>query len=188
VIARNSSFAYKGKAIDVKQIGRELGVRYVLEGSLRRSDKRLRITAQLVEASTGNHIWADRYDGDLTDLFDLQDKITNSVVSAIEPRLLEAEGVRSHHRSPSDLGAWDMTMHANFLFWRLTKADGETAISILRQAVVRYPEYAPAHSMLAFMLLLLGYLGFIALQTREAAALATRAVELDNSDPGRMWR
>ena len=90
VIARNSSFVYKDKTIDIKQVGRELGVRYVLEGSIRRSGQRVRITAQLIDASTGNHIWADRYDGDLNDVFALQDKITNSVVAAIEPRLLEA--------------------------------------------------------------------------------------------------
>jgi adenylate cyclase len=183
VIARNSSFIYKGKAVDVKRIGRELGVRYVLEGSVRKSGNRLRITAQLIDASTSNHIWADRYDGDLTDVFELQDKITSSVVAAIEPRLLEAEGVRSQNRSSSDVRAWDMVMQANFLFWRLNRADGEAAISILRRAIERYPDYAPAHSMLAFALLLLGYLGFIAPQVPEAAVLATRAAELDNTDP-----
>jgi TolB-like protein/class 3 adenylate cyclase/Flp pilus assembly protein TadD len=183
VIARNSSFVYKGRAVDVKHVGRDLGVRYVLEGSVRKSGKRVRITAQLIDASTGNHIWSDRYDGELTDVFALQDKITNSVAAAIEPRLLEAEGVRSQNRSPSDIRAWDMAMQANFLFWRLTKADGEAAISILRRTIERYPDYAPAHSMLAFMLLLLGYLGFIAPQVKQAAVLATRAAELDNSDP-----
>ena len=115
VIARNSSFVYKGKMIDVKHVGRELGVRYVLEGSVRRSGQKLRITAQLIDASTGNHIWAERYDGDLGDVFDLQDKITNSVVAAIEPRLLEAESVRSQSRMPSDIRAWDLLMQANFL-------------------------------------------------------------------------
>ena len=183
VIARNSSFVYKGKAVDVKHVGRDLGVRYVLEGSVRKSGQRVRITAQLIDASTGNHIWSDRYDGELTDVFALQDKITNSVAAAIEPRLLEAEGVRSQNRSPSDIRAWDMAMQANFLFWRLTKADGEAAISILRRTIERYPDYAPAHSMLAFMLLLLGYLGFIEPQVKQASVLAARAAELDNSDP-----
>jgi TolB-like protein/class 3 adenylate cyclase len=183
VIARNSSFVYKGKAVDVKHVGRDLGVRYVLEGSVRKSGQRVRITAQLIDASTGNHIWSDRYDGELTDVFALQDKITNSVAAAIEPRLLEAEGVRSQSRSPSDIRAWDMAMQANFLFWRLTKVDGEAAISILRRTIERYPDYAPAHSMLAFMLLLLGYLGFIEPQVKQAAVLAARAAALDNSDP-----
>jgi len=100
VIARNSSFTYKGKAVDVKRVARELGVRYVLEGSVRKGGNRVRITAQLIDAATGNHIWADRYDGDLTDVFALQDEITKKVVSAIEPRLLQAEGIRAQSRSP----------------------------------------------------------------------------------------
>ena len=108
VIARNSSFAYKGKAVDVKRAARELSVRYVLEGSVRKGGNRVRITAQLIDAATGNHIWADRYDGDLTDVFALQDEITKKVVAAIEPKLLEAEGIRSKNRSWKilALGTW----------------------------------------------------------------------------------
>jgi adenylate cyclase len=171
VIARNSSFAYKGKTADVKRAARELGVRYVLEGSVRKSGNRVRITAQLIDAATGNHIWADHYDGNLTDIFALQDEITEKVVAAIEPRLLEAEGIRSQNRSPEDLGAWDMVIQANSLFWRLTKAETETAIETLRRAVQRYPEYAPARSMLAFVLLISGYLGWGLMdpQLKEAA-------------------
>ena len=183
VIARNSSFVYKGKAVDVKQIGSQLGVRYVLEGSVRKSGQRVRITAQLIDASNGNHIWADRYDGDLSDVFALQDRITNSVVAAIEPHLLEAESVRSQNRTPNDVRAWDLLMQASFLFWRLNKTDGDAAISILRRATQLYPDYAPAHSMLAFAILLLGYLGYIDVQANEAAALAARAAELDRNDP-----
>jgi adenylate cyclase len=185
VIARNSSFAYKGKTADVKRAARELGVRYVLEGSVRKSGNRVRITAQLIDAATGNHIWADHYDGNLTDIFALQDEITEKVVAAIEPRLLEAEGIRSQNRSPEDLGAWDMVIQANSLFWRLTKAETETAIETLRRAVQRYPEYAPARSMLAFVLLISGYLGWGRMdpQLKEAATLAGRAAELDDSDP-----
>ena len=121
VIARNSSFTYKGKAVDVKQVSRELGVRYVLEGSVRKGGNRVRTSAQLIDAATGNHIWADRYDRDLTDIFALQDEITERVVAAIEPRLLAAEGVRSQARSPEDLSAWDMLIRANSLFWRLNQ-------------------------------------------------------------------
>ena len=185
VIARNSSFAYKAKSIDVKRAARELGVRYVLEGSVRKGGNRVRITAQLIDAATGNHIWADRYDGDLTDVFALQDEITRKVVAAIEPKLLEAEGVRSQNRSPEDLGAWDMVIHASSLFWRLTKSEGEAAIAILRKAVERYPDYAPAHSMLAFAMLTSRLLGWtlVAPQVKEAATLAARAAELDDSDP-----
>jgi len=113
VIARNSSFTYKGKAVDVKRISRELGVRYVLEGSVRKGGNRVRITSQLIDATTGNHLWAERYDGDLIDVFTLQDEITKKVVAAIEPKLLEAEGIRSHSRSSEHLGAWEMVIHAN---------------------------------------------------------------------------
>ena len=185
VIARNSSFAYKGKAIDVKRAARELGVRYVLEGSVRKGGNRVRITAQLIDAATSNHIWADRYDGDLTDVFALQDEITEKVVAAIEPKLLEAEGIRSQNRSSDDLGAWDMVIQANSLFWRLTKAETEAAIDVLRRAVERYPNYGPAHSILAFVLLISGYLGWTALEQQlpEAARLAARAAQLDDSDP-----
>jgi adenylate cyclase len=183
VIARNSSFVYKGRTVDIKHVGRELGVRYVLEGSIRRAEKRVRITAQLIDAATGNHVWADRYDGDLSDVFALQDKITNSVVAAIEPRLLEAESIRSHGRMPGDLHAWDLLMQATSLLWRLNKTDGEASISILTRAVTSYPDYAPAHSMLAFAMLLLGYLGYIEADMKEATALARRAAELDRNDP-----
>ena len=185
VIARNSSFTYKGKAVDVKRVARELGVRYVLEGSVRKGGNRVRITTQLIDASTGNHIWADRYDGDLTDVFALQDEITKKVVAAIEPKLLEAEGIRSQNRSPEDLGAWDMVIQANSLFWRLTKGEGDAAIAILQRAIERYPNYAPAHSMLAFDLLVSGYIGWALMepQLQQAAGLAARAEELDHGDP-----
>jgi adenylate cyclase len=185
VIARNSSFAYKGKTIDVKRVARELGVRYVLEGSVRKGGNRVRISAQLIDAATGNHIWADHYDGELTDVFALQDEITKKVVAAIEPRLLEAEGIRSQNRSPDDLGAWEMVIQANSLFWRLTKNDIEAAIALLKRAVEHYPDYAPAHSMLAFVLLISHYLGWrlIGPQLQQAATLAGRAAELDDSDP-----
>lgn len=185
VIARNSSFLYKGKAVDVKRAARDLGVRYVLEGSVRKGGNRVRITAQLIDASTGNHIWADHYDGDLTDVFALQDEITKKVVAVIEPKLLEAEGLRSQNRSPDDLGAWEMVVQANSLFWRLTKAEREAAIATLKRAVARYPDYSPAHSMLAFMLLVSGYAGWtLSDEDRiQAATFAARAAELDSSDP-----
>jgi TolB-like protein/Flp pilus assembly protein TadD len=184
VIARNSSFTYKGKAVDIKRVSRELGVRYVLEGSVRKGGNRLRITAQLIDAATGNHIWADRYDGELTDVFALQDEITRKAVAAIEPSLLEAEGIRAHYRSPQDLDAWDMVMRANSQFWRLTKSDSEAAITMLRKAVERHPDYAPAHSMLAFALLVSRQVGWISMtEVNEPAAIAAHAVELDDRDP-----
>jgi adenylate cyclase len=185
VIARNSSFTYKGKAVDVKRVSRELGVRYVLEGSVRKGGNRVRITSQLIDATTGNHLWAERYDGDLSDIFMLQDEITKKVVAAIEPKLLEAEGIRSQSRSSEDLGAWEMVIHANSLFWRLTKTESLAAIATLKRVVERHPEYAPAHSMLAFSLLLARQFGWISMepQVKQAEALAVRAAQLDDGDP-----
>jgi adenylate cyclase len=175
----------KEKAVDVKRAARELGVRYVLEGSVRKGGTRVRITAQLIDAATGNHIWADRYDGDLIDAFALQDEVTQKVVAIVEPKLLEAEGTRSQSRSFEDLGAWELVAQANALFWRVTKAEGEAAIAILKKAVERYPNYGPAHSMLAFAMLVSRLIGLtlVAPQLKEAAALAARAAELDGSDP-----
>jgi TolB-like protein len=144
VIARNSTFVYKNRAVDVKQVARELGVRYVLEGSVRRAGKRIRISAQLIDAITGGHHWAERYDRELGDIFAVQDEITRNVVAAIEPRLLAAEGIRTLTRSSDDLGAWERVARAQTQVWRLTRADYETAISGLTQAVEAYPDYAPA--------------------------------------------
>ena len=185
VIARNSTFSYKGKSVDVKQIGRELGVRYILEGSIRKIGNRVRITAQLINAATGAHLWAERYDRDLTDIFALQDEITQSVTAAIEPKLVEAEGVHFQGRSPEDLDAWDLVMRAVASFWRMTAAESEAAIDMLRLAVQRYPNYAPAQSMLAFALLVSDHVGWAPAGKpyRLAADLAHRAAELDDNDP-----
>ena len=146
---------------------------------------RVRITAQLIDAATGNHIWAERYDRELTDIFALQDEITASVTAAIEPKLLAAEGLRTKARSTEDLDAWDLVARALSMFWKLTAADSANAVAILRQAADRHPNYAPAHSMLAFALFASSYVGWIPPDTdRELAArLARRAAELDDSDP-----
>ena len=185
VIARNSTFVYKGHAVDVKQVGSELGVRYVLEGSVRKSGQRVRIASQLLDAITGNHIWAERYDRELSDIFALQDEITTSVTAAIEPKLLAAEGIRTETRSIDDLSAWDLVARALSHFWKLTAAESQTAIALLRQAVERHPKYAPAHSMLAFALLVAAYMGWIPGEAdrKFVEQLAYRAVELDEDDP-----
>jgi TolB-like protein/class 3 adenylate cyclase/Tfp pilus assembly protein PilF len=185
VIARNSTFSYKGKPVDVKQIGRELGVRYILEGSIRKIGNRVRITAQLINATTGAHLWAERYDRELNDIFALQDEITQSVTAAIEPKLVEAESVHFQGRSPEDLDAWDLVMRAVASFWRMTMAESEAAIDMLRLAVERYPNYAPAQSMLAFALLVSDHVGWApsGKPYRLAANLAHRAAELDDNDP-----
>jgi len=185
VIARNSTFTYKGKSVNVKQIGRELGVRYLLEGSIRKIGNRVRITAQLINATTGAHLWAERYDRELTDIFALQDEIARSVTAAIEPKLVEAESVHFQNRSPEDLDAWDLVMRAVAHFWRMTKAENEVAIDMLRVAVQRYPNYAPAQSMLAFVLLISNHVGWASLDRpyQVVAELAHRAAELDDNDP-----
>jgi TolB-like protein len=185
VIARNSAFVYKGRAVDVKQVSRELGVRYVLEGSVRRAAKRLRITAQLVDATTGGHHWAEQYDRTLGDMFAVQDEITRSVAAAIEPRLLAAEGIRALARSPEHLGAWELVAQAQAQFWRLTRADCEAAMQPLRRAVEAWPDYAPAHGRLGFCLVFAVHMGW---RTAEQDLLAgrehgVRAIALDDCDP-----
>src|SRR5687768_7259946 len=149
VIARSSTFVFKGRAVDVKQIARELGVRYVLEGSVRRSGNRLRITAQLIEAATGAHHWAERYDRGLGDIFAVQDEITRNVAGALEPHLLAAEGLRALACSPEDVGAWELVARARTYYWRMTPGDCETAIGALTSAVEAYPDYAPARALLS---------------------------------------
>lgn len=145
VIARQSSFTYKGRNVDVKQIARELGVRYVLEGSVRRSAQRVRITAQLVDASTGAHLWAERYDRELADIFAVQDEITEQVAGAIEPELLKAEGGRAAARAPGILTAWDIIRQGTWQFHQLTEPTHLRALELFRQAVKIAPDLPEAH-------------------------------------------
>jgi TolB-like protein/Tfp pilus assembly protein PilF len=149
VIARNSSFAYKGPAVDVKQIGRELGVRYVLEGSVRRSANRVRITGQLVEAATGVHLWADRFEGRLEDVFDLQDQVTASVVGAIAPRLDQAEIERAKRKPTESLDAYDYFLRGMANVHRWNKEANHEALHNFRCAIERDPEFASAYGMAA---------------------------------------
>ena len=130
VIARNSSFIYKGKAVDVRQVGRELGVRYVLEGAVRKAGDRVRITAQLLEAETGAHLWADRYDGKLEDVFDLQDQITEKVVGVVEPSLRQSEIERSRRKRPENLDAYDLYLRALPHMVSLMPADARIAAGV----------------------------------------------------------
>ncbi len=160
VIARNSSFVYKHRAVDVKQVARALGVRYVLEGSVRRAGDQLRISAQLIDAMSGGHHWAERYDRELGDIFTVQDEITRNVAGAIEPHLLAAEGVRALSRSADDLGAWELVARAQTHFWRMTRQDYEAAIKPLKRAIEAYPDYAPAHSLLGFCLVFAAHMGW----------------------------
>src|SRR5205823_115111 len=133
VIARNSSFTYKGQAVDVKRVGRELGVRYLLEGSVRKAGNRVRITAQLIDAETGAHLWADRFDGLLEDIFELQDKVALSVAGVIEPALQAAEMRRSAARPTTDLTAYDLYLRALAVFFPVTKEGIFEALRLLEQ-------------------------------------------------------
>src|SRR5947209_6503489 len=152
VIARNSAFAYKGRAVDVKQVGRELGVCYILEGSVRRGGNRLRITAQLVDASSGNHVWAERYDRDLADIFAVQDEITERVVAAIEPELYAAEHIRSQRKPPDSLDAWECVIRALSLIGQGTREANDEAEALCRRAIAIASGYGLAHSLLAWTL------------------------------------
>ena len=150
VIARNSSFAYNGRHVDIREIARELGVRYVLEGSVRKSGNRLRITGQLIEAESGSHLWADKFDGDLEDVFELQDRITESVVGAIEPSLRLAEIARSKRKPPADIGAYDLFLQALPLLNAIRPEPNLQALKLLHQAIELDPNYALALAYLAW--------------------------------------
>ncbi|HEY8873914.1 MAG TPA: adenylate/guanylate cyclase domain-containing protein, partial [Stellaceae bacterium] len=184
VIARNSTSTYKGHAVDVKQVGRELGVRYVLEGSVRKSGNRIRVTAQLVEAETGNHVWAERYDRDLADIFAVQDEITERVVAAIEPELYAAEQVRSQSKPPDILDAWECVIRALSLIGQGTRDDNTEAEALCRRAIAIAPGYGRAHSLLAWALLRRSvYSGDLRTLVPEISAEAQIALALDDRDP-----
>jgi adenylate cyclase len=186
VIARNSSFTYKGRSVDVKQVGRELGVRYVLEGSVRKAGQRVRITGQLIDAVTGAHLWADRFDGPLEDVFDLQDKVASSVAGVIEPALQAAETARSANRPTDDLAAYDLCLRASAMYLSSARNIPE-ALRLLKQAIRRDPRYGPALAWAAlccYRLLLDDRT-----EDREADAwkgidFARRALEVAGDDPG----
>ena len=151
VIARNSSFTYKGKHVDIRQVGRELGVRYVLEGSIRKSGNRVRITGQLIEAATGNHIWADKFEGGLEDIFELQDRITETVVAAIEPSLQLAEIRRSSVKPTVNLDAYDLYLRALSLQYLMTRESLDEALKFLNRAIALDPNYAFAKAFAAYI-------------------------------------
>jgi len=190
VIARNSSFTYKGKAVDVRQVGRELGVRYVLEGSVRRAGNRLRFTGQLIDAASGVHIWADRFEGATGDVFDLQDQFTASVVAAIEPKLQLAEIERTKHKPTTSLDAYDLFLHAQQLADEFTGESMAAALRYLEQALAIDPDYAAAMALAAYCRGQLVYQGWV--QDREAQAkeglrLVSRAIELGKDDGNVFW-
>lgn len=185
VIARNSSFAYKGRTSDVKQIGRELGVRYVLEGSIRRAANRVRITGQLIDAGTGGHLWAERYEGALDDVFELQDRITESVVGAIAHELERAEIERARRKPTESLDAYDHFLRGMASFHAGSPANIDHAVACFQQAIALDPEYASAYGMVAWCLFwrrLNGWTQDAAADTAEGARMARRAVDLGRND------
>ena len=183
VIARNSSFTYKGQAVDVKQVGRELGVRYVLEGSVRKAGGRVRITTQLIDAETGAHLWADRFDGRLEDVFELQDQVAISAAGVVEPTLQAAEIRRSAQRPTKDLTAYDLYLRA-LPYWDSHEKDGlAQAAEYLGQAIERDPQYGPALALMAHCYVQLDNAGWREINQRRGIDLARQALRSAPEDP-----
>jgi TolB-like protein len=183
VIARNSSFTYKGQAVNAKQVGRELGVGYILEGSVRRAANRVRVTAQLVDAIIGHHVWAQSYDRELVDIFAVQDEIANRVVSAIEPELYSAEQLRVRRKLPGSLDAWECVVSALTHLDARTKQDFASARTLLERAIGLDPFYGQAHAVLAYLTGLEVNHGLKPIESLESAfEAAQQAIALDNHD------
>jgi TolB-like protein/class 3 adenylate cyclase len=187
VIARNSSFTYKGKSVDVKQVARELGVRYVLEGSVRKAGQRVRITGQLIDTTTNAHIWADRFDGALDDVFELQDRVASAVVGAIEPKLLRAEIERSSRKPSANLDAYDLYLRSTAEFYKRTREGHTEAIRLSRLALGLDPTYAPAMARIAecrLMQLARHWVAATGPEVEEGVRIARQAIALgrDNAD------
>jgi TolB-like protein len=190
VIARNSSFTYKGKSVDIRQVGRDLGVRYVLEGSVRRGGDRLRFTGQLIDATSGLHIWADRFEGNMGDVFGLQDQLTESIVAAIEPKLQLAEIGRLKNKPAKNLDSYDLLLRAHQLEYEFTEESLTAALRHLDQALALDPSYAPAMALAArchTARILENWTKHPEADTKEGLRLARRAVELGNDDAGVLW-
>ncbi|MGY4500533.1 TolB-like protein [Bradyrhizobium sp. GM24.11] len=186
VIARNSSFTYKGRAVDVKQIGRELGVRYVLEGSVRKAGTRIRIAGQLIDAETGAHLWADRFDGALQDMFDLQDHLTSSLVGAIAPKLQSAEIKRAKHKPTENLDAYDYYLRGLAKIYRRTKDANREALQLFCKAIELDPGLACAYGMAAWCCVrrkALGWMNERAQESAEGVRMARKAVHIGGEDP-----
>ena len=186
VIARNSAFAYKGRAVNVRQIGRELGVAYVLEGSVQRAGARVRITVQLIETEGGAHLWAQKYDGALDDIFDLQDRITEQVAGALEPSIRLAEIERVQRKRPQDLGAYDYTMRAIRHVWMLEKDEAAQALDLLEKALVIDPDYPLALALAGWCWAqrsVYNWVDNIATAKANALAHAEKAANLSSDDP-----
>jgi adenylate cyclase len=191
VIARQSTFTYKGKAVDIKQVGRELGVRYVLEGSVRKSGNRVRITGQLIDAAAGTHLWADRFDSQLEDIFDLQDRVTGSVIGAISPQLERAEIARAQRKPTESLQAYDYYLRAAASLYRFTREETNEALKLTKIASDLDPEFALSYALGAQCYIQIKAFGWstdAAEEIAETRRLARRAIELDKDDPSVLAR
>ena len=188
VIARNSAFTYKGKAVDVKQVARELGVRYVLEGSVRKAGHRVRITGQLIDTSTGGHIWADRFDGALDDIFDLQERVASSVTGAIEPRLRQSEIERAVRKPTNNLGAYDLYLRAVAAMYK--NIQSPESIEFAQRALAVEPGYAPAAALIASVRLnqLVAGASLTDAEVAEALDFARYGIEASGEDPDTLAR
>lgn len=190
VIARNSSFSYRGRTADVQQVGRELGVRYVLEGSVRRAGARLRFTGQLADAASGAQIWAERFDGDAAEVFAMQDLITERVVAAIEPRLQLAEIERLKHKTSPNLNAYDLLLQAQALEFEYTEEGMASALTCLECAIAIDPSYAPALAFAAYCFAerrQQGWARNVVAETAQGLRLANRALEVNKDDANVLW-
>jgi adenylate cyclase len=186
VIARNSTFTYKGQAVEVTQVARELGVRYVIEGSVRKAARRVRITAQLVDATTGRHVWAERYDRQIEDIFELQDEMAQTIVGAVEPELSAAERERAARKPPESLDAWETYQRGLWHLWSFTQEDNAAAQRVLRRAQELDPAFATAYAFESYSHYLDAMLGFSEAPDESLAAALTaakKALALDDKDP-----
>ena len=181
VIARNSSFIYKGKAVHMKQVAEELGVGYVVEGSVRKGGDRVRITVQLNDVATGSHIWAERYDRELADVFAVQDEITEAIVAAIEPKLYAAENFHAQRKPPDSMDAWDLVMRALSHYWRVTRQDTVVAQALLEKAISIDPNYGQALGVLATSYTFSAHMGWADMANGGTDCRTCGA----GSDPGR---
>jgi adenylate cyclase len=186
VIARNSSFTYKGQAVEVTRVAEELGVRYVIEGSVRKAGSRVRISAQLIDATTGRHVWAERYDRSLADIFELQDEMTQTIVGAVEPELSAAERERAARKPPGSLDAWETYQRGLWHLWSFTKEDMVKARRLFRQVHELDPRFATAYAFESYSHYLDAMLAFTKTpgESLEAALTAAKkALSLDDKDP-----
>ena len=186
VIARNSSFTYKGAAVDVRDVASQLGVRYVLEGSVRKAANRVRVTGQLIDAANGNHLWAEKYDRELADIFALQDDITNRVIGSVAPQILVAEAARVQRRPPQSIDAWDLVMQAVPHMWRMSTQEHARAQELLQQAIALDGNYAHAHALLGWTYVTMFNLDTrrpIGEYTEKALETGATAVTLDDEEP-----